>query len=276
MSELNLTEEIGLAAEWIAQADGLLITAGAGIGVDSGLPDFRGDTGFWRAYPALARGGVRFVDIANDLAFKETPALAWGFYGHRLQLYRTTVPHEGFQILRQFADAMQHGGFVFTSNVDGQFQRAGFEEGKVHECHGSIHYLQCAEPCTEAIWPADDLVVDIDADHCQWRSALPRCPHCGGLARPNILMFNDGAWLYNREERQADALEAWLQKVRRPVVLEIGAGTAIPSVRRMGESLGCPLIRINPDAAATAGHHSVGLPASALSGLRLLQKKLWQ
>ena len=42
-------------AELIAQADGLLITAGAGMGVDSGLPDFRGSEGFWGAYPALGR-----------------------------------------------------------------------------------------------------------------------------------------------------------------------------------------------------------------------------
>jgi NAD-dependent SIR2 family protein deacetylase len=40
------------AVQWLRQADGLLITAGAGMDVDSGLPDFRG-TGFWRAYPAL-------------------------------------------------------------------------------------------------------------------------------------------------------------------------------------------------------------------------------
>ena len=43
------------AASLIKDADGLLITAGAGMGVDSGLPDFRGREGFWRAYPALGR-----------------------------------------------------------------------------------------------------------------------------------------------------------------------------------------------------------------------------
>ena len=40
------------AAELIAKADALLITAGAGMSVDSGLPDFRGGKGFWRAYPS--------------------------------------------------------------------------------------------------------------------------------------------------------------------------------------------------------------------------------
>lgn len=67
-------------ADLLAEADGLLITAG----VDSGLPDFRGTEGFWRAYPALARAQIRFEEIANPRAFARDPKLAWGFYGHRL------------------------------------------------------------------------------------------------------------------------------------------------------------------------------------------------
>ncbi|MEA3086374.1 MAG: hypothetical protein QOC89_4071 [Paraburkholderia sp.] len=51
------------AAQWLREADGLLITAGASMGVDSGLPDFRGAEGFWRAYPALHAEGVHFEDI---------------------------------------------------------------------------------------------------------------------------------------------------------------------------------------------------------------------
>ena len=51
------------AATLIASADGLLITAGAGMGVDSGLPDFRGTEGFWEAYPALAASGIEFLAI---------------------------------------------------------------------------------------------------------------------------------------------------------------------------------------------------------------------
>lgn len=77
-------------ADWIRNADGLLITAGAGIGIDSGLPDFRGTEGFWSAYPALRAEGLAFTDIANPAAFQRDARLAWGFYGHRLSLYRST------------------------------------------------------------------------------------------------------------------------------------------------------------------------------------------
>lgn len=273
-ADLEQSAAIERAAAWIADADAILITAGAGMGVDSGLPDFRGDAGFWQAYPALAAGKVRFVDIANAEAFRQTPALAWGFYGHRLDLYRATLPHAGFHIAREIASAMPQGGFVFTSNVDGQFQRAGFDLRHIVECHGSIHHLQCSVPCSEAIWSAQQLQVDVDAGQCLWRAALPLCPHCGALARPNILMFNDDGWLGARTDRQADALAAWLAHVRRPVVLEMGAGTAIPSVRRRGEAVAGRLIRINPAAPGVSGPGRVALPLGALAGLRLLRAAL--
>ncbi len=114
-------ESLQKAADAIAAADALLIGAGAGMGVDSGLPDFRGAQGFWKAYPAYARLGLRFEALANPHWFENDPTLAWGFYGHRLNLYRATQPHAGFQILRKWAGRMRHGAFVFTSNVDGQF-----------------------------------------------------------------------------------------------------------------------------------------------------------
>lgn len=111
-------------AEAIDLAGGLLITAGAGMGVDSGLPDFRGADGFWKAYPALRQSGIAFQDVASPSVFKHNPALAWGFYGHRLKLYRETQPHPGFVILREFARHKEQGASAYTSNVDGQFQKA--------------------------------------------------------------------------------------------------------------------------------------------------------
>ena len=78
------------AALWIESCEGLLIGAGAGMGVDSGLPDFRGDDGFWKAYPAFIKRKLGFREIANPHWFQTHPRQAWGFYGHRLNLYRRT------------------------------------------------------------------------------------------------------------------------------------------------------------------------------------------
>lgn len=239
----NATEA---AARAIANADFLLFTAGAGMGVDSGLPDFRGNEGFWRAYPPLAELGISFVEMANPNWFERDPELAWGFYGHRLNLYRATVPHDGFAILKNWAD--EKPSYVYTSNVDGHFQKSGMEN--VCEVHGSIHHLQCTKPCSRAIWSADDIRVEVDAQTFRATGDLPTCPNCGALARPNILMFYDGAWSVGRSLKQEQQLTQWLReiKVKRLTIIECGAGTAIPTVRGFGERLqarGANLIRIN-------------------------------
>ncbi len=237
--------------DFVADAEAVLVTAGAGMGVDSGLPDFRGTEGFWRAYPPLAKLGIRFEEMADPRWFQEDPELAWAFYGHRLHLYRSTVPHRGFALLRQLIDRKGGDGFVFTSNVDGQFQKAGFDERGIYEVHGSIHHLQCLENCSDAVWPNEE---EVPVDPERFRALhIPRCPRCGAVARPNILMFGDWGWNPARSEAQALRFQTWLEGniERALVIIEIGAGTAIPTVRRQGESIaaGFPkakLIRINP------------------------------
>lgn len=267
----NLDHLFEHAAALIGQADALIIAAGAGMGIDSGLPDFRGNEGFWRAYPALREARLDFSSIASPAAFRAAPARAWGFYGHRLALYRDTVPHPGFAILKHWAEQMPHGYSVFTSNVDGQFQKSGFDAARVHECHGSIHHLQCMTPCTDAIWPADAFIPQVDTDRCLLRGTPPACPHCGGLARPNILMFGDSGWIADRSERQAQRQQTWLAKARRPVVVEIGAGQAIPSVRHFSGKVvqycNGRLIRINPREFSVPTRLDIGLACGGLDGL---------
>ena len=211
------TEPLERAAELIAGAGALLVCAGAGMGVDSGLPDFRGPEGFWRAYPPYRALGLRFEELADPVHFAADPPLAWGFYGHRLGLYRRTVPHEGFAVLRRWAARVPTR--VFTSNVDGQFQRSGFgdahDEAEVAEVHGSIHHLQCAVPCRDDTWPAGGLEVAVDPSTMRATGELPSCPHCGSLARPNILMFGDYSWISDRTSAQEDRFEAFLDRHQR-------------------------------------------------------------
>lgn len=269
-----LPAALHIAADWLRDADGLLITAGAGMGIDSGLPDFRGDHGFWRAYPALRANGIGFVDIANGAAFRRDPVRAWGFYGHRLDLYRRTVPHAGFEILQRWADGMPHGAFVFTSNVDGQFQKAGFADEQVFECHGSIHVLQCARQCSRDLWPADDVHPEVDTQHCRLTSPLPTCPRCGGVARPNILMFNDADWIETRAKRGRLHMTSWLTRVERLAVIELGAGSAVPTVRLTSERYGPRVIRVNPDEAGIPPSTGIGLRGGALAMLGALDARL--
>ena len=184
---LPLDDRIRLAADAIRSADALLIGAGAGMGVDSGLPDFRGPEGFWKAYPPFR--GRAFAEMSTPRWFRDDPQLAGGFFGHRLHLYRDATPHPGFDILRRWGERMPMGYFVFTSNVDGQFQKAGVPDELIEEHHGSIHFLQCVIQCGPHIWPADAERVEVD--EATFRAAsrtadLPRMRRAGPAQYPDV------------------------------------------------------------------------------------------
>jgi NAD-dependent SIR2 family protein deacetylase len=275
----DIAMQIEQAARAVASADALLIAAGAGMGVDSGLPDFRGNQGFWRAYPPYQKLGLGFAALANPQWFASDPELAWGFYGYRLNLYRATQPHDGFRILQSWAQRMRHGAFVFTSNVDGQFQRAGFDPERILEVHGSIAWMQCTGDCGVGLFAADALIVSVDEATMRARQPLPSCPSCGALARPNILMFGDWGWDDIRTRTQQTWLDAWLETARgsRLAIIECGAGSAIPTVRYFCEEQAtsrlATLIRINPREPLVPSRH-ISLPVGALDGLRAIDQSL--
>jgi NAD-dependent SIR2 family protein deacetylase len=275
-------ESLAAAARAVLDAEAMIIGAGAGMGVDSGLPDFRGNDGFWNAYPPYRHLGLSFVQMANPRWFRSDPAMAWGFYGHRMNLYRAATPHEGFGILRRWAERLKHNVGVYTSNVDGAFQKAGFSPDCVMEVHGTCHWMQCLVDCGAGLFPSDDVhpgEVVVDPDTARAAEPLPKCPECGGLARPNILMFGDGGWDERRSFEQEQRLGRWLKSIagRRVVVIECGAGTAIPTVRHFCESMAsrfrASLVRINvrePQVPDRTGH--VGLAMGALAALREIDR----
>ena len=266
---------IQTAATWIQAADALVITAGAGMGVDSGLPDFRGNKGFWKAYPPFAKLGYSFIDMANPNWFSRDPQLAWGFYGHRMNLYRNTIPHRGFHILLKWGKQKSGGYFVFTSNVDGQFQKAGFSPDRVSECHGSIHHMQCARPCRDLIWDGTEVEVTVDEETMRAGEPLPLCPNCGHVARPNILMFGDWNWIGDRSDKQQRDMNQWFRdnESAEIVIVECGAGTGVPTVRMTSERIaaraGAKLIRVNTREPETPAGH-IGLDMGALEALEAI------
>ncbi len=271
-------DAIKRAAELVAQAEVFVITAGAGMGVDSGLPDFRGNLGFWQAYPPYARLGLSFAECANPEQFVRDPAFGWGFYGHRTNLYRTTVPHYGFTLIRHWIEERQAPHFVVTSNVDGQFQKAGFDDEQLLEVHGSIHWLQCLRPCCDTIWPNREQVT---VDEVTMRAGhIPRCPRCGGVSRPNILMFGDWSWLPERTHTQEARFRLFLEEQgnKKIAVIELGAGTAIPTIRATSERIGwnhpdATVIRINTREPEIKAPH-LGLACGALEGLQRIEALL--
>src|SRR5260370_13121063 len=146
------------------------------------------------------------------------------------------------------------------------------------EVHGAINLMQCSRSCGGP-FPSDGLAVLIDEATMRAQEPLPTCPRCGALARPNILMFNDWEWDNSETAKQEALLYAWLREVgSSPIVLvECGAGTAIPTVRHFCEQVADhpqrKLIRINlrhPE--VPKGHISPAL--GALDGLRAIDECL--
>ena len=170
---------IARAARAIAQADFLLLAAGAGMSADSGLPVYLDCARF----PAYEAAGIDYGDLCRPTLVDDDPALFYGFWGRCAHDYARTDPHGGYATLRRWAirprvmgamGAMGASGagsvavaassvvpslvassvapsaaasiapsFVYTSNVDAHFRRAGFDGDRVYELHGSCETWQC-------------------------------------------------------------------------------------------------------------------------------------
>ncbi|MCJ7524325.1 MAG: NAD-dependent deacetylase, partial [Candidatus Aminicenantes bacterium] len=138
-------------------------------------------------------------------------------------------------------------------------------------------YLQCLANCSDRIWPAADLDIVVEEETMRAQPPLPVCPDCGRLARPNVLMFGDWNWLPGRSREQQRLFQNWLANSgeNNLVIIECGAGTAVPSVRRLSEQLlarpRTRLIRINKNEAEVPSGQ-VGLAGSAWTVLHAIEK----
>ncbi len=174
---------------------------------------------------------------------------------------------------------MNSGAFVFTSNVDGQFQRAGFDSERIVEVHGSFEGMQCTRECGIGIFPGGSFDVEIDPESMRAIHPLPSCPQCGALSRPNILMFGDWHWDSRHTDSQLWRWKSWINSINKEnlVVVECGAGQAVPTVRVTSETLARDLagtlVRINPrEPEVPAGHLSLAM--NALDALLALDSRM--
>ena len=168
--------------------------------------------------------------------------------------------------------------FIYSSNVDSHPVVAGFNKNEIYEIHGSVEYWHCSEKCKKFVgydkiasgelWKApenmifqinDDMeALDADAIEGLWDNH-PKCNHCGKLARPSILMFGDGGWIedttgFDRYRKWETNVLDSLEEGKKLVILEIGCGTRVATVRWHNEVLinrapkdAATLVRINPE-----------------------------
>ena len=155
-------------------------------------------------------------------------------------------------MLRELCLQKNENYFICTSNVDGHFAKAGFSKDKIYEVHGSIHHAQCIHNDDGMIWPMRESSVEVDEAKFI-ATKMPVCPECGCVSRPNIMMFYDHEFNPKRSWAQRKRYEAWLSENENSkiAIIEIGAGLAVPTIRKHGEALvkrskKATLIRINP------------------------------
>jgi NAD-dependent SIR2 family protein deacetylase len=254
--------------DWLTSAKSMVITAGAGIGVDSGLADYRGTGGQWGNVETEVDKSV--FDVVNPKSFVENPKFGWKMYSTRLIEYSNTEPHAGFKILQNWIQRFNLDYFVLTSNVDNQFQKAGFKENNIRELHGSIFHLQCSIPCSNQIWKHDfnlnTILTDIE------KEKFPKCLNCGNILRPNVYMFRDNTYLSQRSNEQEARFQEFLKtNENNPmIVFEIGSGPHVQSIRKKTRMLGidfnAKIVRINPKDAKIKEPH-IGIAKGALETL---------
>ena len=160
-------------AECLRSAQRVTVVTGAGVSAASGVPTFRGADGLWRTH--------RPEDLATPDAFARDPDLVWEWYDWRRQLVAACQPNAAHTVLADWSHRVSHFNLI-TQNVDGLHERASTLN--VLRFHGSIWELRCWKNCaaSPARWPDETTPLP---------TRPPRCPACGGLARPGVVWFGE-------------------------------------------------------------------------------------
>jgi NAD-dependent deacetylase len=178
-----------------------VVLTGAGVSTESGIPDFRSESGIWAS--------VDPFEVASIQAFRRDPARVWAFYRERIHLLRDAEPNAAHLAL---ADLERCGlvRAVITQNIDTLHTRAG--SGEVVEVHGSIR----AARCLGCLWsePADAVLAQLED------GPTPTCPKCGEVLKPDVVLFG--------ELLPADAMERATQLARSArLVLVVGSSLEV-------------------------------------------------
>lgn len=259
--------EIKESQRALAECDALLVIAGAGMSVDSGIFTYRGSNGIWNRSIQIGNEMYRYDEISSLKMWKEFPALAWGFKANFYSMMCNAEPHEGYyKLLDYVTNQKKNNYFICTSNIDNYFERAGFDKNKIYEVHGTMKSLQCMDKkcsmrngvieMTDAHMPTIDQNTLIGSN-------LPACPHCSNILRPNVSMFGDYDFYGKPYEFAKKKMKIWLQENEKQnsklVILEIGCGINPHSLRmNNGKTLSgewklpnikipLTMIRLNPD-----------------------------
>ncbi len=163
---------IEAAAEVMVRRRPTVVLTGAGVSVESGIPDFRSSGGLWDTYnPA---------EYASIEAFQSSPKKVWAMLHELEGILNDATPNPGHVALAKLEEA----GIVkavITQNIDNLHQEAGSEQ--VVEFHGNSRWLVC-QSCERRL-DHKEAEEHLDADR------IPRCPSCSKILKPDVIFFGE-------------------------------------------------------------------------------------
>jgi NAD-dependent deacetylase len=236
---------LAATAAMLRKAQRVLVFTGAGVSAESGVPTFR----------AAANALWNQVDVRNFAypdGYRRNQPDAWHWYAARAAKAREVVPNAGHVAI---AEIERHAGefLLVTQNIDGLHQRAGSE--RVLELHGNLREPRCFD-C---------------GGRSDWLSA-PVCSACGGLLRPDVVMFE--------EELPEGAMDR-AREAAASCDLLISVGTSAQvwpaaEVPRYALRGGARVVVVNPDMEGQPwGHHVTQLVGSSGAILPQLVRQAW-
>lgn len=241
------------AKEELNNADYIIIGAGAGLSAAAGL-DFTGKLFKKNFKEYIEKYDFKDLYSATFYPFK-TQEEKWAFWAKVIKLNRLCEPLSLYKELLELVKDKTH--FVFTTNVDGQFEIAGFREENIFEIQGDYSLIQCQKACHNKVYDIKDIVdewLELTEDFKIPEDLIPKCPVCGADMEMNLRKDNtfvqDENW-YRQSKRFSDFLEKTANG--KLVLLEIGVGFNTPGIIRFPfEQMtqareNTKLIRINKD-----------------------------
>lgn len=251
-----------IAAQWLNDADAVIICAGAGMSANNGYNVYVSEDDFSRHYPWFKRWGYNTAyECMGLLMDKKVPIEAkWGWWANHFNNMRFKFPVAD-QYTQLFDMVKEKDCFVYTSNVDGSFARAGFAPEKIYTPQGDMAFYQCVQRCSPAsvfeCRPLLDAILPlVDDEGVLPESSVPKCSRCGGDVFGNL---RGGDWFIHQKYDVANRnfvnwVEAKANAACKVVVLEVGAGFNTPTVTRFPmeaiarelSDAGGSLVRVNP------------------------------
>lgn len=225
---------IASAKEKIASADKVLIGAGAGLSAAAGLT-YSGSRFEKKMAPFIYKYQLPDMYSAGFYPYP-SPEAEWAYWAKHISTNRYepgSLPlyQELFKLVKD------KDYFVITTNVDGQFEQAGFDTDRLFAVQGDYGNFQCSVPCQQVVYDNEDLVKDMiastDANLEIDSSLLPTCPNCGAPLtrhlRVDDCFVQDASW-YASQQAYAAYLDTLLDK--KVVLLELGVGYNTPTIIR--------------------------------------------